>query len=207
MKMLELEGRWLCYYGGIIWAVAYFYPNPEVLIFGALVILLGAMTYNNNVNYKLLFPLLYPLAPMLFIFALAQSFGIKYLVWLVFIVGMTDTAAYYIGKSIGVTPFSPVSPKKTWEGFYAGVSAGTILGILFGTFFIAPITPFAALVISFFVSMASVFGDLFESYLKRKAGVKDSGDILPGHGGMLDRVDGYLFGAITMVILLRAFVN
>ena len=140
---------------------------------------------------------------MLFIFALAQSFGIEYLIWLVFIVGMTDTAAYYIGKSIGVTPFSPISPKKTWEGFYAGVSAGTILGIGFGVFFVSP---FTALVVSFFVSIASVFGDLFESYLKRKAGVKDSGDILPGHGGALDRVDGYLFGAIAMVILLRIFI-
>jgi phosphatidate cytidylyltransferase len=53
------------------------------------------------------------------------------------------------------------------------------------------------------VAIAAVFGDLFESYLKRQAGVKDSGNILPGHGGVLDRIDGYLFGAIVMHILLR----
>jgi phosphatidate cytidylyltransferase len=60
-----------------------------------------------------------------------------------------------------------------------------------------------ALAVSLAVAVVSVFGDLFESFLKRRAGVKDSGSILPGHGGALDRIDGYLFGAIIMVVLLR----
>ena len=63
-----------------------------------------------------------------------------------------------------------------------------------------------AVVISLLAAIAAIFGDLFESYLKRKAGVKDSGDILPGHGGILDRVDGYLFSAIIMLVLLRGLV-
>ena len=63
-----------------------------------------------------------------------------------------------------------------------------------------------AFIVSAFVSISSIFGDLFESSLKRKAGVKDSGDILPGHGGVLDRTDGYLFGAIVMLVLLRGLV-
>ena len=63
-----------------------------------------------------------------------------------------------------------------------------------------------AVIVSFFVAASSIFGDLFESYLKRKAGVKDSGSILPGHGGVLDRIDGYLFGGVVMLVLLRGVV-
>lgn len=63
-----------------------------------------------------------------------------------------------------------------------------------------------SLVISLMVSISSIFGDLFESSLKRTAGVKDSGSLLPGHGGVLDRIDGYLFGAIVMLVLLRGLV-
>ena len=63
-----------------------------------------------------------------------------------------------------------------------------------------------SLIISGVVSLSSVFGDLFESYLKREADVKDSGTILPGHGGVLDRTDGYLFGAIVMLVLLRVVI-
>ena len=63
-----------------------------------------------------------------------------------------------------------------------------------------------AFIISLMVSVSSIFGDMFESSLKRAADVKDSGDILPGHGGILDRIDGYLFGGIVMLVLLRGLV-
>jgi phosphatidate cytidylyltransferase len=63
-----------------------------------------------------------------------------------------------------------------------------------------------AIIVSFATAVSAVFGDLYESYLKRKAGVKDSGTILPGHGGVLDRIDGYLFASVVMVILLRGLV-
>jgi len=204
VKMLHIENKKIYIYAALAWVAALFYPTPEILTFGVLVVILSVMAFKNNVEYKLLFPILYPLAPMLFLLALPEVFGIEYLVWLVFIVGMTDTAAYYTGKSIGVTLFSPVSPKKTWEGFYAGVTAGTIFGVVVGVFMVSF---WAALIISVSVSLSSVFGDLFESYIKRSAGVKDSGNILPGHGGMLDRADGYLFGAVVMVILLRILSN
>jgi phosphatidate cytidylyltransferase len=203
INMLKIEGGELYIYAMIIWVVAYFYPHPEILIFALLVILLGKMAYKNSIEYKRLFPIFYPLTPMLFMLTLVEGFGMWALVWLVFIVGITDTAAYYAGKNIGSTPFSPASPKKTWEGFYGGIIAGTVMGTIVGFYSVSFLCAFT---ISLLVSAASIFGDLFESYIKRSVGVKDSGNILPGHGGMLDRVDGYLFGAVIMVILLNIFI-
>ena len=92
---------------------------------------------------------------------------------------------------------------KTLEGVAGGVVAAVLLGGMVGTHFVSLQT---ALLISMLVSLASIFGDLYESYLKRQAGVKDSGALFPGHGGMLDRVDGYLFGGVILLILLRGIV-
>ena len=125
------------------------------------------------------------------------------LLWLLIIVASTDIGAYFIGKGFGKTKFSETSPNKTIEGVIGGVSFAVVLGTVFA---INEVNVIAAIAISAIVSFASVFGDLFESYLKREAGVKDSGSILPGHGGVLDRVDGYLFGAIVMLVLLRIII-
>ena len=111
--------------------------------------------------------------------------------------------AYFVGKSIGKTKFCETSPNKTIEGVIGGVIFAVLLGTLFSTNGISFVN---ALIISAIVSIVSIFGDLFESYLKREAGVKDSGTILPGHGGVLDRTDGYLFGAIVMLVLLRVVI-
>ncbi|MDR0762837.1 MAG: phosphatidate cytidylyltransferase [Campylobacteraceae bacterium] len=204
VKMLKIEEPLMIYiYAAAAWILAYFCAHPQMLVFGILVLAVSSMVFKNSMDYKSLFPLIYPLAPMLFVLSLPQDFGMKYFVWLVFIVGITDTAAFYAGKTIGSTPFSPVSPKKTLEGVYSGLVAGVILGVVVGI--IIDVNFFTALFISLLVSAASIFGDLFESYLKRSAGIKDSGNILPGHGGMLDRADGYLFGAIVLVILLNLF--
>ena len=125
------------------------------------------------------------------------------LLWLLVIVASTDIGAYFVGKSIGKTKFCETSPNKTIEGVIGGVVFAVLLGTLFSTNGISFVN---ALIISAIVSIASIFGDLFESYLKREAGVKDSGTILPGHGGVLDRTDGYLFGAIVMLVLLRVVI-
>jgi len=85
-----------------------------------------------------------------------------------------------------------------------GVIGGIVISTISGTFAGMEIVDVKiALFVSFVVAVSSIFGDLYESSLKRKAGVKDSGNILPGHGGMLDRIDGYLFGSIVMLIFLR----
>jgi len=118
------------------------------------------------------------------------------------IVASCDTGAYYIGRAIGKNKFSKISPNKTIEGVIGGITIATLLGTIVGTYNYSFLL---SLVVALLVSTSSIFGDLFESYLKRNANIKDSGNILPGHGGVLDRLDGYLFGAVVMVLLLGAF--
>jgi len=132
-----------------------------------------------------------------------EEYGVLALLWLLVVVALTDVGAYAVGKSVGKTPFCETSPNKTMEGVAGGVLVAT-LGGSFAGLFVVDFT--VAFFVSFFVSIASIFGDLFESSLKRAADVKDSGDILPGHGGVLDRIDGYLFGAIVMLVLMRGLV-
>ncbi len=200
MQLLKIDDNKLYGYAALLWLVSLVYSNPDDLFFLASIIALSWMVYKNSVDMKNIYLFLYPTASFLFLLALYKGFGMDAMVWLVIVVALTDTGAYFTGKAIGKTPFSPVSPKKTWEGVIGGVLIATLAGAMYGVSFVSPIL---AVLISLVVSFASVFGDLFESYLKRKAGVKDSGTILPGHGGVLDRVDGYLFAGVLMVILLR----
>lgn len=202
LALFEIKDKRLYTFATVLWLFTYFYPNPD-LIYVVLIVILSVMAYNKKATYKALIPFLYPSISMLFIYALYVSFGMKALIWLVFVVAFTDTGAYFVGKSFGKRSFSQTSPNKTLEGVVGGVAVGTMLGFCMG---LLVASPFVALVISFATSTASVFGDLFESYLKREAGVKDSGTLFPGHGGMLDRLDGYLFGGVVMMILLRGLL-
>ncbi len=202
MNLFGLTDNKLFVYAVLLWLTAFFYPNPSDLIYLVLVIILGFMAYTKTIDYKQLTPFFYPSISMLFMYALYHDFGMKVFIWLVIVVALTDTGAYFVGKSIGKTPFSPTSPNKTLEGVLGGSLIASVVGALWGTFFVSF---FLAVVVSALTSAASVFGDLFESLLKREADVKDSGNLFPGHGGMLDRLDGYLFGVVIMVILLRGF--
>ncbi|QKJ21597.1 phosphatidate cytidylyltransferase [Poseidonibacter lekithochrous] len=200
-KLFKVENDYSVYqYAGIIWLVAYFYPNPMELTFIALVVMGSVIAYSKKANPKIILPILYPLASFLFLLSLYTEYGIQVIWWLLFIVAGADTGAYFVGKSIGKTKFCETSPNKTIEGVLGGVLIAGVLGTYFAD---DQLSAFTAVMISIIVAFASVFGDLFESYLKREAGVKDSGSILPGHGGVLDRTDGYLFGAVVMLILLR----
>ncbi len=200
MKLFGVEDNSLFVYALVVWGIALFYPNPDDLIYIILIISLAIMAHKKEVDFKTLAPFFYPSISMLFILSLYKDFGMGVLIWLVVVVALTDTAAYFVGKSIGKTPFSPTSPNKTWEGCAGGIVAATVAGTFLGLVYV---NFFLAFFISLAVSASSIWGDLFESYLKREAGVKDSGNIFPGHGGVLDRLDGYMFGAVIMVILLR----
>lgn len=117
-------------------------------------------------------------------------------------VWVNDTMAYLVGSFIGRTPISPISPKKTWEGTIAGVILSVvILSIVAGQYI--PIAAKYLYMITFIASVMGNLGDLFESKLKRLAGVKDSGSMMPGHGGFLDRFDSVLFAGPFVWLLLQ----
>lgn len=109
-----------------------------------------------------------------------------------------DTFAFVGGKAFGRTPLISISPKKTWEGALAGLAGCIATSVLLSKIFCWPTSVLSAIVFGFLNFFGSLFGDLTESMIKRDAGVKDSGSLIPGHGGILDRVDSYIFtGALA----------
>jgi len=122
--------------------------------------------------------------------------------WLFIIVWAGDIAAYFVGLLLGRHKMAPkVSPGKSWEGAVAGLGAGGLAGLLAGPVF--GLAPAAAIGLGAITSIAAQIGDLFESALKRRTGVKDSGGLLPGHGGVLDRFDAVLFAVPVAYLFLR----
>lgn len=115
----------------------------------------------------------------------------------------SDTAAYFIGKAIGKHKLAPkISPGKTWEGTIAGVLGAAIVGWLFtlSTPLQLPLTWWQAILLGVLVSVFGQLGDLAESLLKRNCDVKDSGGLMPGHGGLLDRLDSILFAGVVVYL-------
>ncbi len=117
---------------------------------------------------------------------------------------INDTMAYVVGSFIGKTPFSSISPKKTWEGTIGGAILAVLAVTLVGLY-VFGIQPQILLIISITAAIAGTTGDLFESKLKRMAGVKDSGQIMPGHGGFLDRFDSLLVATTVVWIVFYFF--
>ncbi|BAY28437.1 phosphatidate cytidylyltransferase [Nostoc carneum NIES-2107] len=106
-----------------------------------------------------------------------------------------DIGAYTIGKFFGKTRLSDISPKKTVEGAVFGISASVTVGLAGAYYLHLPRALYTGLALGLLIGIASLLGDLIESALKRDAGVKDSGQLIPGHGGILDRTDSYIFTA------------
>ncbi len=135
-------------------------------------------------------------------FGLSQvrdSYGFGWLMWLVLVVVVTDVVGYFAGRAIGGPKFWPrVSPKKTWSGTVAGWLGAAIVGLLFS---INGDVGLELIGVSVAMSMASQMGDIAESGMKRRVGVKDSSNLIPGHGGLLDRFDGMLGAALFLLII------
>ena len=127
--------------------------------------------------------------------------GLLWVLWLVVIVIVSDVAGYFAGKALGGPKFWPrISPKKTWSGTVAGWIGAACVGAAFA----GPLGAGAGLIaVSVLVGFAGQMGDIAESAVKRMQGVKDSSNLIPGHGGVLDRFDAML-GAALAVGLLRA---
>lgn len=132
-----------------------------------------------------------------------DDLGFGWLVWLVLIVVVTDVAGYFAGRMIGGPKFWPkVSPKKTWSGTAAGWLGAAAVGAFFA---MNSGTWIAVLLASMALSFASQMGDVAESAIKRKMGVKDSSSLIPGHGGVLDRFDGMLGASVAFLMIELVF--
>jgi len=130
--------------------------------------------------------------------------GIALVLWIFILVWSTDIGAYFTGRAIGGAKLAPaISPGKTWAGFYGGVAASTILGGAWALF--TGLHP-VLILLAPLLSVAAQAGDLGESWMKRQAGVKDSGTWIPGHGGVFDRLDGLLPVAILAAAAVMAGV-
>ena len=150
------------------------------------IVLLGIKSEGENIQLNSLFPA-----------------AIFFSIWI------NDTMAYIVGSFIGKTPFSKISPKKTWEGTIGGaILCVLVITLLFSQTSLFPnsLTVQNWIIISSLCAVFGTLGDLFESKLKRMAGVKDSGNIMPGHGGFLDRFDSFLFAAPAVWVYIKYFM-
>lgn len=175
--------RQLLAVGCVFWAVSVLwlatYPNSQVLW--------GSTAVRLLIGVLIL--IVFWLA-VLYLRSMPQ--GTFWVVFVLSLVAMADIGAYFVGKAIGKHKLAPsVSPGKSWEGFGGGISSAVLLAVIL--YFIADLDLFSLpqlLLISVLTALASVQGDLFESMIKRRSGFKDSGNLLPGHGGVMDRLDG-----------------
>ena len=132
--------------------------------------------------------------------------GLNLLVSFILIVAAGDIAAYFIGTALGRHKLAPsISPGKSWEGFFGGILGSLAAGLLFGSL-LDELTLQHGLAIGALCGCVAPIGDLVESLVKREIGIKDSGRLLPGHGGFLDRIDAIIFAAPAVFLYLRFVV-
>jgi phosphatidate cytidylyltransferase len=151
-----------------------------------------------------LLPSIYIGLPIATLVAIRVNGGPASLFLLMFTVMVSDTAQYYSGRAFGRRPLAPaISPKKTVEGAVGGFVFGAATLALAGHWWLPGVPAAMRALIGVAVVALGIAGDLFESMLKRSAGVKDSSSLIPGHGGILDRIDALLFAAPVYYIVLK----
>ena len=165
------------------------YKNENFFHFISIILSLTYLLFFSLIIWNYIFP-----------FEIAQKIS---LIFLLLICISTDVGGYIFGKTLGGKKFTKISPNKT----YSGILGSFILSIVFGSFFYLKFGEFLILnqhfiIFIFVISLISQLGDLSISYIKRRAKIKDTGSILPGHGGVLDRIDGILLAIPIGIILL-----
>ncbi|MCC8941087.1 phosphatidate cytidylyltransferase [Bradyrhizobium sp. Arg68] len=169
-----------------------------VLAIGAVAVALTSGERRNWATTGLLYAAAAEVASVLVRLDTAKGFGA--LMFVLLVVWVTDIGGYFAGRSIGGPKlWVRISPKKTWAGAIGGFAASLLVAAGFAAFEIGSTAPL--LVLGALLSVVSQLGDLFESAVKRRFGVKDSSHIIPGHGGILDRLDGFVAAVIVAAIL------
>ena len=142
-----------------------------------------------------------PLGALIWVQSVA---GAKATLWLVGVIAISDSAQYYVGRTFGRTKLAPsVSPAKTNEGAIGGLVAAALAGGALAPYCLTGVSRIESVAVAFVLAVFGIAGDLFESLLKRSVGAKDAASIIPGHGGVLDRIDAYLFAAPVFYLFLR----
>ena len=177
----------------------------KAILIPLILLLLPTVFYkNDNYNTNDAFYLLgtvYLIGLLFNLLILIRNINVNILFYLLSISIMTDTFAYVIGSLIGKHKMTKISPNKSWEGFVAGLVGGTIIPIIVYVNLIAPFSV-RLLFITLILSMVGQVGDLFYSKIKRENEIKDFSNLMPGHGGVLDRLDSLSFIIFTYIILL-----
>lgn len=158
--------------------------------------MLGKRSFNDTLSGASLKTLgvVYIAWPLAHLVLLKTGGDSKWILFLLVVVWINDTFALITGKTMGRHKLSPqVSPNKTVEGALGGIIAGVMAGFIYNKVSGLGMTPFAVAGLSIAIGVAGIIGDLIESVIKRSAGAKDSGSIIPGHGGALDRIDSLIF--------------
>ena len=197
--------------GGACIAVGTSLVSIDILLMTA-VIVVGALAVASGVPRPgvlhdataAAFAVLYIGMPLGALAAVRALAGREAVLLLMLTIVVSDTAQYYCGRAFGRRPLAPtISPKKTLEGAIGGLVFGTA-AMLVGGRYVFPTADLLLLVlVSASISALGIVGDLFESLLKRSAGVKDSSQVIPGHGGVLDRIDSWLFAAPLYYAFVR----
>ena len=207
LSPMSLQAMWFSAFLSIISTFCLLASNS--VLWPVLILLMNFHFQKNFFNHNRYFGAFYSLAVIVcgvIFYRVRLEFGLYHTIWLIGIVVVTDTAGYLIGRIIGGPKVFPrISPKKTW----AGVLAGWLGVALFSWSFVENVAPQSLFIkfvsISIILSVSAQIGDMIQSHLKRKSDVKDSSGLLPGHGGFMDRFDGFV-GAMVVTGLIFEWI-